>query len=80
MKKSAILMALAATGAASVGFAQQDVTVTWMTGNTAQSFQFAQESAQRYMDANPHTIGGEVRLSTRHSITTSCLDVATCTL
>lgn len=58
MKKSAILMALVAAGA-SAGFAQQDVTVTWMTGNTAQSFQFAQESVERYMAANPHTIGGE---------------------
>ncbi len=52
-------MALIATGAASAGFAQQDVTVNWQTGSTAQSLQFAQESAQRYMDANPHTIGGE---------------------
>ncbi len=59
MKKSAILMALVAAGAASAGFAQQDVTVNWQTGSTAQSLQFAQESAQRYMDANPHTIGGE---------------------
>ncbi|ADI13754.1 ABC transporter substrate-binding protein [Truepera radiovictrix] len=40
-------------------FAQQNATIRWMTGNTAQSVQFANEVAQRYMDANPHTIGGE---------------------
>jgi trehalose/maltose transport system substrate-binding protein len=40
-------------------FAQQNVTITWMTGNTAPSAEFAQRMAQRYMDANPHTIGGQ---------------------
>ncbi len=56
MKRILALLALASAGSA---LAQQDVTVTWMTGNTAQSFQFAKESVQRYMDANPHTINGE---------------------
>ncbi len=56
MKRFLALLALASAGSV---LAQQDVSVTWMTGNTAQSFQFAQESVQRYMDANPHTIGGQ---------------------
>ncbi|MEX2541600.1 MAG: ABC transporter substrate-binding protein [Trueperaceae bacterium] len=41
-----------------VALAQQDVSVTWMTGANTPSVQFAQKTAQRYMDANPHTIGG----------------------
>ena len=42
-----------------VAFAQQDVTVTWLTGNTGQAIEYANAASQRYMDANPHTIGGE---------------------
>jgi trehalose/maltose transport system substrate-binding protein len=38
--------------------AQQNVTITWMTGANTPSVQFAQRTAQRYMDANPHTIDG----------------------
>jgi trehalose/maltose transport system substrate-binding protein len=39
--------------------AQQSVSVTWMTGNVARDVEFARSVAQRYMDANPHTIGGQ---------------------
>lgn len=46
-------------GLGTLALAQQDATVRWMSGNSAQSVQFANEAAQRYMDANPHTIGGE---------------------
>lgn len=43
---------------ASMAFAQQNVAVTWMTGNTAQAVQYANRAAKRYMSANPHTING----------------------
>ncbi len=56
MKKYLAAAALLTAGAA---FAQKDVAVTWMTGSTAQAVQYANAVAQRYMDANPHTIGGE---------------------
>jgi trehalose/maltose transport system substrate-binding protein len=39
--------------------AQQDVTVRWMTGSTAIAIETTTAMAQMYMDANPHTIGGE---------------------
>lgn len=44
---------------ASLALAQQDVTITWMTGNTSTAVDFAESVAQKYMDANPHTIDGE---------------------
>jgi len=56
MKKYLALLALVSAGAA---FAQQDVTVTWMAGSTAQDIQFSNAAAQRYMAANPHTIGDQ---------------------
>ena len=56
MKKYLAGLALLAAGTA---YAQQDVAVTWMTGNTAQSLQYGREAAQRYMDGNPHTIGAQ---------------------
>ncbi len=56
MKK--YLAAVALLGA-SMAFAQQNVSVTWLTGNTAQALQNGKEAAQRYMDANPHTIDGQ---------------------
>ncbi len=56
MKKYLAAAALLSAGAA---FAQQDVTVTWLAGSTAQALQFSNAAVQRYMDANPHTIGGE---------------------
>ena len=52
-------LAAAALLTAGMAFAQQNVSVTWLTGNTAQAIQLANASAQRYMDANPHTIGGQ---------------------
>jgi len=42
-----------------VALAQQNVTVTWMTGNVGRDVEFARSMAQRYMDLNPHTIGGQ---------------------
>jgi trehalose/maltose transport system substrate-binding protein len=39
-------------------YAQTDVTVTWVTGNSATALEFAKKQAQEYMDANPHTIAG----------------------
>ncbi|CAA9558683.1 MAG: Maltodextrin ABC transporter, substrate-binding protein MdxE [uncultured Truepera sp.] len=56
MKKYLAGLALASAGMA---FAQQDVTVTWLTGNTATALQFGKDAAQRYMDTNPHTIGDQ---------------------
>ena len=44
---------------AGMAFAQQNVSVVWLTGNTAQAIQFSKAAAQRYMSANPHTIGGQ---------------------
>lgn len=43
----------------SVGAAQTDVTLTWMTGNRGDDVDVAQQIIQEYMDQNPHTIGGE---------------------
>lgn len=56
MKKQLAVLAMASAG---LGFAQQNVDVSWLTGNTAQAIQYARDVAQRYMDANPHTINGE---------------------
>ncbi len=39
--------------------AQQDVTVRWMAGSTAIALETTRAMAQQYMDANPHTIGGQ---------------------
>lgn len=52
---------LAALAALSVGvaFAQEDVSVTIAAGAVGQELQLAKAGAQRYMDANPHTIGGQ---------------------
>ena len=55
MKRWILASALAMAG---VALAQQDVTITWMGGSNTPAQQFAQASAQRYMDANPHTING----------------------
>ena len=44
---------------AGMAFAQKDVSITWLTGNTAQAIQYAKAAAQRYQDANPHTINGQ---------------------
>ena len=52
-------LAAAALLSAGMAFAQQNVSVTWLTGNTAQAIQVANASAKRYQDANPHTIGGQ---------------------
>ena len=41
-----------------LAFAQEDVTVTWMTGNRSDDVAYAQGVAQGYMDQNPHTIDG----------------------
>ena len=56
MKK---VLAAAALLTAGMAFAQQNVTVTWLTGSTAQALQYGREAAQRYQSANPHTIGGQ---------------------
>lgn len=56
MKKQLALMALLGAGGV---FAQQDVSITVAAGAVGQELQLAQAAAQRYMDANPHTIGGE---------------------
>ena len=56
MKKYLAGLALASAGMA---FAQQDVEITWVIGNTAQAQQFAREVADTYVAANPHTIGGQ---------------------
>lgn len=42
-----------------LGLAQQDVTITYMTANRTNAYEFAQQQAQDYMSQNPHTIGGE---------------------
>lgn len=55
MKKLAALVILLL----GVALAQQNVTVTWMTGNVGRNVDFARSMAQRYMDLNPHTIGGQ---------------------
>lgn len=54
MKKHLAVFALVTTGMA---FAQQNVTLKWMTGSTAQAVQYANDVAKRYMDQGPHTIG-----------------------
>jgi trehalose/maltose transport system substrate-binding protein len=56
MKKYLVGLALLSMGAA---FAQQDVTVRYLTGNTAQALEFARAQKQRYEATNPRTIGGE---------------------
>jgi trehalose/maltose transport system substrate-binding protein len=56
MKKLLLLLVLAVS---MVAFAQQNVTITYMTGNRADDVAFARSIAQQYMDANPHTINGE---------------------
>jgi trehalose/maltose transport system substrate-binding protein len=56
MKKLLLLLVLAI---GMVAFAQQNVTITYMTGNRADDVAFARSIAQQYMDANPHTINGQ---------------------
>jgi trehalose/maltose transport system substrate-binding protein len=56
MRKLLLLLVLAIS---MVAFAQQNVTITYMTGNRADDVAFARSIAQQYMDANPHTINGE---------------------
>ncbi|ADI14919.1 ABC transporter substrate-binding protein [Truepera radiovictrix] len=59
MKKPLLLGTSALLLAGSSALAQQDVTIRWMAGNTAIAMETTQAMAQMYMDANPHTIGGE---------------------
>ena len=40
-------------------FAQKDVTVNWITGNSADAVAYSQKLGDLYASANPHTIGGE---------------------
>ena len=42
-----------------VAYAQEDVTVTWVTGNTATAIEYAEDAIARYEAENPHTIGGQ---------------------
>ncbi len=42
-----------------VAYAQEDVTVNWVTGNTAQALELAQAAIDRYEAENPHTIDGQ---------------------
>ena len=56
MRKLIVTLTLAF---AMMAMAQQDVTVTWMTGNRGDDVEFANSVVQKYMDANPHTINGE---------------------
>lgn len=56
MKRSLVTLLLLLL---SVGMAQTDVTLTWMTGNRGDDVDVAQQFVQSYMDQNPHTIGGE---------------------
>ena len=55
----AALALLAGTVPLGTAFAQQNATVRYMTGNTAQAIAFARSQKQRYEEANPHTIGGQ---------------------
>ena len=41
-----------------LAFAQEEVTVTWMTGNRSDDVEIAQGFADAYMAENPHTIDG----------------------
>jgi len=66
MKKLVIVLVLA-LGA--VAFAQQDVTVTIATGAVGQELELARAAAQRYMDANPHEVGGQ-----EYNVTVNVLD------
>ena len=61
MKKYLAALALASAGMVSGGmaFAQQDASITIAAGAVGQELQLARAAAQRYMDANPHTIGGQ---------------------
>lgn len=56
MRKLLLTLALAL---GMVALAQQDVTVTYITGNRAPDVAYAEGIAEQYMAANPHTIGGE---------------------
>ena len=56
MKK---VLAAAALLTAGMAFAQQNVSVTLAAGAVGQELRLTKEAAQRYMDANPHTIGGQ---------------------
>lgn len=56
MKKYLAGLALLAAGTA---YAQQDVSITVAAGAVGPELPLAQAAAQRYMDANPHTIGGQ---------------------
>ena len=41
-----------------LAFAQEDVAITWMTGNRSDDVDIATGFAEAYMANNPHTIGG----------------------
>ena len=55
MKKYLAALALASAGMvpAGVAFAQQNATVRYMTGNTAQAIEFARSQKQRYEECQP---------------------------
>lgn len=61
MKRYLAALALLSAGTVPLGtaFAQQDVSITVAAGAVGQELQLARAAAQRYMDANPHTIGGQ---------------------
>lgn len=52
-----------------LAFAQQEVTVTIATGAVGQELELSKAAAQRYMDANPHTIDG-----TDYNVTVNVLE------
>lgn len=54
-----VLVSLIAALALVTAYAQTDVTVNYLTGSSATALEWAKKHAQQYMDANPHTIGGE---------------------
>ncbi len=56
MKRLLLVSALLTSG---LSYAQQNVTLKWMTGNSAQAVQHANAVAKRYMAGNPHSVGGE---------------------
>jgi trehalose/maltose transport system substrate-binding protein len=51
-----------------LAFAQTDVTINYITGNSATALEWAKKLAQEYMDANPHTIDGNQYNVTINSI------------
>jgi trehalose/maltose transport system substrate-binding protein len=54
-----VLFSLIAALALVTAYAQTDITVNYLTGSSATALEWAKKLSQQYMDANPHTIGGE---------------------